>query len=192
MVALETQAFRDEAETPNTVPELVFQQARRGSRRPAWFSRSGINTWVSMDWATYGEQVRQAAAGLAVCGLRHGDRIAIMAPSSLKWELLEKAALTLGAVVVGIDPHAPLEQRAFIAHHAGVSVVATTTGAALSELPSDVRSQLRCGIVWHRDEGAARDARLVSWEDLLRTDGDHLTLRQPRSDDPAILIYTSG
>jgi acyl-CoA synthetase (AMP-forming)/AMP-acid ligase II len=55
----------------------------------------------------YGEladAVRRVAAGLAACGLRPGQTLAIMAPNSPEWLVASFGAMAAGGVVTGINP----------------------------------------------------------------------------------------
>jgi acyl-CoA synthetase (AMP-forming)/AMP-acid ligase II len=62
------------------------------------------DTWVDHTWSALDADVRRTSAALHTAGVAHGDRVAIMAPTSLQWVVLELAIFSVGAVVVPIYP----------------------------------------------------------------------------------------
>jgi long-chain acyl-CoA synthetase len=60
------------------------------------------------------------AANIYHAGCRPGDRIGIMAKTSLLWDICHYAILKIGGVVVGLDPHDTAENVAYIIHQADI------------------------------------------------------------------------
>src|SRR4051812_36220101 len=83
--------------------------------------------WASWTWSAYWERVTAVAEAFQTAGVGAGDRIAILAGTSLSWEISDRAALAAGAVVVGIDAQATSEQICFILDHSKARAVVTTT-----------------------------------------------------------------
>ena len=53
----------------------------------------------------FGNRVNEFSRELTARGLAPGDRIAIVAPNSLEWEVTHYAALLVRAIVIGLDAH---------------------------------------------------------------------------------------
>lgn len=78
----------------------VFQDAvSRFANRPAVESFG-----VTMTFAEYGVQARQAAAALQKLGLKKGDRAAIMMPNVMAYPPLIFGILMAGGIVVNVNP----------------------------------------------------------------------------------------
>ncbi len=101
-----------------TLPALLFHATRKHSN-PKAFQRvvNGISEVVSA--AEFEGNCLRVALGLAGRGLRPGDRIAILARSSVDWALCDFAIQLLGAVSVPIYPTLPAPAVARILAHAG-------------------------------------------------------------------------
>ncbi|WP_245687446.1 AMP-binding protein [Streptacidiphilus griseoplanus] len=70
--------------------------------RIRWVS---LGATESMELAELAEQAGRLAARLHELGVGPGDRIGILAANSPAWVLLDLAALRLGAVTAGLEPH---------------------------------------------------------------------------------------
>ena len=57
---------------------------------------------VVISWREYGDRVRQIAAGLAAHGIAHGDTVAMMLTNRPEANLIDTAALHLGATSLSI------------------------------------------------------------------------------------------
>lgn len=189
--------------TPTTIPELIQQRAQERGDSVACCHMTPNREWVPTSWRDYWREVTRYAAGLRAVGLRPGDRLAILLPSCRAWDLIDKAALTIGAVVVGVDPHAPAEHVQTILRHSGARAVLAPSGESLAGLDSATRSALAIVITL---EAAPADATGgVSLEAAPAGATRRLTLDAlaelgagadpgplPGPKDPAVLVYTSG
>jgi long-chain acyl-CoA synthetase len=173
-----------------TVPGLVEQRVQRTPGAAAWCVSGPDGTWTTIDWASYGQQVRAAARGLAALGVRPGDRVAIMAPVSLRWEVADKALLSIGAIVVGVDLHASREDRDFILADAGVTGCIVSRAADLHDLAASTIDRLRFLVVL--DGATGSDTRMRAWADLDGGSDQTALTHAPQPDDVATLVYTSG
>lgn len=104
----------------DTITRRFLETAKRHPAKTAVRfpqSRSARNTnWLELNWADYRKLVDSLAAGLQACGVRKGDRVAILANTRLEWAALDLAILGLGAVTVPIYPSSTLDDIAFILH----------------------------------------------------------------------------
>ncbi len=65
----------------------------------------------------YGQQVREAAAGLLAVGLEPGDRVAILGDNRPEWLICHLAAMTVGGVTCGVYPTSAPDQVAYVVGH---------------------------------------------------------------------------
>lgn len=174
---------------PQSITELLLCRVAESPRRAACFRRHGPSHWVPITWAELAQKVDSLAASFQTLGLRSGDTLAILAPTCLEWQLVELAALRLGAVVVGIEPHAPLEQAQYVLHHAQAQALVAYDAATAQRLPPSLLGRLRFVACMCGDELPGAQ----SWEQLLGTPADRLNgLPHPTPDQLATIIYTSG
>jgi long-chain acyl-CoA synthetase len=89
------------------------------------------SAWRGVTWQQLGERVRSVAAGLLALGLEPGDRVALMAGTSLDWTVADLAILSVGGVVVPIYETSSVEQCAWIlSDSAAVHAIAGTADHA--------------------------------------------------------------
>ncbi len=107
----DTGMSREPPALPSTLPGLLERRVALTPDATAYFTRDAGGRWRPTSWRAFAADVGAVTRGLSEHGLRRGDRIAILAPTSLPWDCCQLAALSLGACVVGIDPHYPAERR---------------------------------------------------------------------------------
>lgn len=87
-----------------TVAACLIDRAARSPLSIA-FRRRSTDGWIGESWSDVFSRVRNLSAWLTNLGLARGDRVAIMMPTSIEWELCHLAALAAGCTVVGLDAH---------------------------------------------------------------------------------------
>ncbi len=147
---------------------------------------------VAITWRAYAERVRTIASGLRALGVQHGEAVALMLTPRPEFNLVDTAALHLGATPFSIYNTSPPEQVEHVVRNAGARVVVTD--------------------IAHLDTVLAIMDAGVPVEHVILVDGSHpeaLTLAQVEAgadpsfdleaawrsvgpDDVATLIYTSG
>ncbi len=174
---------------PETIPQLLEQRAARTPDRPACFRREGPGRWTARTWSEWHRDVEQLAHAFCNLGLRPGEALAIVAPTCPEWQLAELAALRLGAVVVGVEPHAPVDQIQHILRHAQARALIVSDASRAASLSAELRAELHW-VVCVRGEPAPG---IHGWTGLLDAAVQKpAALPWPRPSDPATLIYTSG
>jgi long-chain acyl-CoA synthetase len=199
--------------TGDTVLSLLATRTKQGGGTPAVFHRVG-GVWKPISLAALLTTSERIAASFSRLGLKPGDRLAIMCRTRVEWLLAELAAMMAGAIVVGIDAHAPGAQAAQILRDSEASALLVDTGAALAKIPSDLGERLSLIVAVERT-GAGEAAAvhdLVFWDDLVgelvgvdgaEVDGNFGDARGGRIDlrreagactgqSAATLLYTSG
>ena len=86
-----------------TLLSLFEAQVARSPRRTALRFRSG-GIWRSRTWSEWRETSRRFAAALAAWGIAPGDRVAILAHTSIRWVEADLGLLHAGAALVPIYP----------------------------------------------------------------------------------------
>jgi long-chain acyl-CoA synthetase len=161
------------------------------------------------------EQIERAAAGLRAQGVRAGDPVAIVLPNCPQHIVAFYAVLRLGAIVVEHNPLYTARElrKQFEDHGARHAIVWSKVVRTIQDFPADLRVDtlvsidvtramplptrvaLRLPVAKARESRAALHARVtgtVTWEQLLRSERLPASHPRPRTDDLAIIQYTSG
>jgi long-chain acyl-CoA synthetase len=124
-------------EEPATAVELWKRRLGATPDRVAYRSFSpAAQRWVDMTWREANTAAREIAAGLVARGVVPGDRVCILAQTSLEWILCDVGVLFAGGVVVPIYPSNTADQCEFIVRDAGAKVVIVEDAAQLEKLLS--------------------------------------------------------
>lgn len=182
----------------STVPRLLAWRASASPSAAAFRYQGANGEWEHLTWREFAAQVASLRDALWSIGLRPGDKLALISPVSVRWELLHHAALSLGAVVVGLDAHDLPARIAAASRQAGISVFAVADRRVLSALSEDDCRNVRCVI--ELTEGSLSNAalapgvRTIGWAELQIA--EKTSARTPESepspDDFATIIFTSG
>jgi long-chain acyl-CoA synthetase len=87
----------------------VFGWAERDPGRALFAVQAG-GAWQPVSAAQFASRVGAVAAGLVATGIGPGDRVGLMAATSLDWVVCDFAILAAGAVTVPIYPTSSVEQ----------------------------------------------------------------------------------
>ena len=80
----------------DTVWQLLNQRVAATPDAVAFQRETGDGRWEPLSWQAFHTRVIRLRRSLHAAGLRKGDRLALIAPVSIEWELLHHAALSLG------------------------------------------------------------------------------------------------
>ena len=108
--------------TARTVP-AAFQQTL--TLRPGAVALRTVGGTQEITWRDYGQRVRVLAAGLAALGLTRGDTVGIMLTNRPEFNLLDTAALHVGATPFSVYNTCSPEQIAHVFGNAGNKIVVT-------------------------------------------------------------------
>ncbi|HMO46542.1 MAG TPA: AMP-binding protein [Rubrivivax sp.] len=185
-----------------SVPAMLRERAAASPEATAFCSERADGSWIPMAWREFEAETRRLAAGLLRHGLAKGDRLALIAPVSLEWELLHHAALSIGAVVVGLDAHDLPARVAAMCETADITAVATTHAGILSALKPERQRRLGFVVLLPVSGGSSGSSGLaapafpaLTLGQLKQMDGGAPTDRAappPAPDDTATIIFTSG
>jgi len=102
-----------------SIPELLFHRIQATPHHPAYLVPEG-DSWKTISWTTFGEQVQALAMGLRALGLKAGERCAIQATTSYSWILADVAVLCAAGITTTIYPTATWEEALHILKDAQV------------------------------------------------------------------------
>jgi long-chain acyl-CoA synthetase len=146
-----------------------------------------------MTWSEYGAAVQQAARALMASGIGPGDRVAILSYNTPEWVIFDVAAMTVGAVPVGIYFSSSDVEVKELLDRSGARIVLAQTAAHIAAIgEASLESlELIIGV-----DDAPDD--VISWPEFLeladRTQIGVLEdrLAAIRGEDPATLMFTAA
>lgn len=105
-------------------PHVFFNAlpARRDKAR--FMLRQADGQWQPMTWGQFGQQVEDAALGLAALGVTSTQRVAILGHNSVAWFATALAAQAAGGVMVPVYPSSTAEQVGYVVEHSDAVVLA--------------------------------------------------------------------
>lgn len=169
---------------PETIPEILAQRSKTTPDQTASYHQDPkTGPWVASTWRELTENIFQVSRAYHDAGLRKGDRLAVLARTSRDWLLTELAGLSIGAVIVGIDPAAPAGSIEWILQHSEAKFLATDTSLTRSKVPDHSLADLSgiCVFAEGVDQVTRRTGNMAPAE-----------RQTPLPSDPATIVYTSG
>ena len=172
------------------ITDLILSSHAEDPTAAVYAVRNGAGGWLDVGFSAFLDEVRGAAKGLIAHGVQPGDRVAIFAPTSYEWAVLDQAIWFAGAISVPIYETSSAHQVEHILTDSGSTVVACGN-------PSHERTAQRAAA----DAGIEVFTFPVSGAGLAELsahgrDVDEATLEAARTratlDDVASLVYTSG
>ncbi|MEE2821427.1 MAG: AMP-binding protein [Acidobacteriota bacterium] len=162
---------------------VALQSKKNGAYSPLYYREiSGI--------------VAQLAGAFSECGLRKGDRVALLSHNSTEWVLSYLATVTSGLVAVPIDKDLTAQEICHVLRFSKSSVVICSEEyiEPLREKRRDIPSVSR--IVSMGEERTGADLSFLEFRgigsDLLHTGQDPFQYSAITGKDLAALIFTSG
>lgn len=176
-----------------TVASLLSSRASESPLALAFQQEVAEGRWEPINWQAFAGRVARLRQSLHAAGLRSGDRLALIAPVSLQWELLHHAALSIGVVVVGMDTHDLPDRIANMVSQASINAIATSAPQAIARVPAERLAA--CRVLLHLGDAATAPADGLpwrSWADLEAMPPAADVLPRPAAEDIATIIFTSG
>jgi long-chain acyl-CoA synthetase len=162
------------------------------------YKQAGV--YKSLTYDELWDDIMHLASGLVQCGVRFGDKVAILANNCPQWAMSDYAVLAIGAVVVPIYPTIPAEQVGYILKNADVSTVIVEDPNQFQKVLDSWPEGLRQAIIIHGDTTQVRvspDNRRVSWfsevQELGRlSKSNEIDFHSIPEDQLATIVHTSG
>ncbi|MCP9985726.1 MULTISPECIES: AMP-dependent synthetase/ligase [Streptomyces] len=170
--------------------DVVFDHASSDPDRVALGRKDPSGVWRDVTSAQFRDEVMALAKGLLACGIRFGDRVAIMSRTRYEWTLFDFALWCVGAQSVPMYPTSSADQVHWMLHDAEVRACvvehedhAMTIGSVVNRLPHLER-------LWQLDKGALGE--LVEAGTRIDDEVVHRHRRALTPESVATVIYTSG
>src|SRR4051812_43320852 len=185
---------------PQTIPHYCFEAWRRHKKQDALAHKVG-DKWERISGPSAIARVKRIAFGLAMLGVKRGDRIAIISENRPEWSFVDLAILCLGAVNVPIYTTQAVEQVRFILENSGARMLFISGAKIWRHAENAIRTveQLEKLVFFDVDELAEAESRAISLDDIEKRGNDpadvdavEASLAAIEPDDLATIIYTSG
>ncbi len=180
------------------LPEFLVRTARIWPDREAyrWFDYP-TNDWMSLTWREFSERVLRWRKAFAKLGLKKGDKVAMLLPSSVDALTFDQAALANGLVPVPLHASDTAGSSRFILDDSESKFLVTVSLArwhSLAEAGGDLPHLERVVFTNDTDVGTTFDhIPYGGLEEWLATGNDVTDLPEgPGPSDLAAIVYTSG
>ena len=188
-----------------TLKETLDQSAKKyGDRIAMKFKKSG--EWQSMTYRQYLALVRNVSEFLVrSCGIKPGDRVAILGANSPDWCAIHYAITGIAAIAVPIDVKLQEQEVTHILSDSAASTLLTDSSSDATILDVADRCPNLRHVVFYGaqkvsvDKSKTRGLRLHDFDELLSENHEHAEGHgaaydrfHPKEDDVASFIYTSG
>lgn len=177
--------------TPDRLSDFVFRNAAEFPEREALVSGD-----VRYTWAETADMVERCSRAMLACGIRRGDRVAMLSTPRPEYVVVLMAAMRIGAVWLGINPRFRPREIEYVLRDADPNLVfclSAFEGRDFTGELEELGGRLPLGPVLafggpHEGSFAAFLARAdeVSEDALVEA----AAAVDPA--DPAVIIYTSG
>ncbi len=178
-----------------TVADLLRLRREATPHGVAFRHEQAPGRWENISWDEFARRVDELQRGLNAAGLRRGDRLVLVLPASLQWELLHHAALGIGVAVIGLDTHDLPERLVLMAAQAQAVAFAVTDATLWQRLQ---RAGASAPLVVAATGPVTASSGVMGIDALLSLPPGHAghapeaAPRQPAPDDMATIIFTSG
>ena len=177
-----------------TVPRFFAQQVAERPDFAALRWKAG-DDWASITWREWADKSCRIASALKSMGVGHGDRVVLMIRNRPECNILDMAALLVGATPISIYNSSPPDQIEYLVGHCEAKVTVVDDIEFLGRLLS-VRERLpKLGhVVVVNDPQNERADGVLLYDQLLEPEpvdfAAAVEICQPS--DLATVIYTSG
>lgn len=187
----------------DTIPQIFRSCVENyGEKTALRYKKYGI--WKDITWNEYYNNVEYIALALESMGMKKGDCVSIIGDNCYQWVMIDMAALTTGAISVGIYSTSASDQCEYIINHSESKFFFVENEEQLDKWMQfrDKSPTLEKVIVWElkglRD---FEDPMVMTFDDLLEL-GKKLSMEKKgryqammdevKPEDDGLIIYTSG
>ncbi|RZA18042.1 MAG: long-chain fatty acid--CoA ligase [Proteobacteria bacterium] len=172
-----------------TLPEHFFAQAAAQEAATAFmYCRPGEDTFVTMSWTRYRDEVSMLSQWFLDQGLKKGDKVALLSSNRPEWIITDLAIQSAGAVTIPIYPNSSASDTQHILEHSEARWLIVDKVERLNSFDT---SKLNGILVFNAFK--ANHDRFQSYADIMvDTAGKISNPVKVSPDDLATIIYTSG
>ncbi|EKV31549.1 Long-chain-fatty-acid--CoA ligase [Caenispirillum salinarum AK4] len=184
-------------DTATTLTRMFYEQVAALDDRP-FLWRKAEGAWHPMSWRETAERVDALAQGLALRGIKPGDRVMIVSENRPEWLIADMAAMAIGAITVPAYTTNTVADHLHILNDSGAAAVVVSTRALAKRVYAAAAQASETPFVITIDDQALAQnpgVETVKWMQLIH---DGQPLGRPKhwegaeADDTACIIYTSG
>ena len=179
----------------DTIVDIFLNAVKHDSDQLMLYKEGG--EWKRISSRELYRRVSGVARGLRACGVKQGDRVAILSENRPEWTIADFAALMIGAATVPIYYTLTSEQCAYVLENSGAKVIFVSTKEQLEKVLR-IRASTQLERIVVMDHAVPSDEDVLWMGDLYgngSTDRDPEFEAMAREITPltlATLIYTSG
>ncbi|HWS87344.1 MAG TPA: long-chain fatty acid--CoA ligase [Pyrinomonadaceae bacterium] len=158
--------------------------------------------WRGSSWEKFGADAHALASALLASGLGRGAAVCVLMGNVPEWPVCDLGIIAAGGVSCGLYPTSSAEQCRYIIEHSDAEFVFVDAAAQLEKVLSVREGLTKVKQFVVLDEEAARGREgVLSFAEFLRLGEERreetaAELREraegARSDDTAVMVYTSG
>ena len=172
------------------ITDLFLDRVKKDPSLPLISKQTGPGIWQDVSASVYLAQVKELAKGFIATGIKPGQRVGIMSPTSYEWALCDFALWFAGAVSVPIyESSAPAQIEWILGDSGAIACIFANDG--LRELFNNVKSSLHdVKQTWTIEGNDLAD--LVKLGKSVSDDELEKARTNSGLKDLATIIYTSG
>ena len=187
----------------DTLPKLLQRNAEESPAAPGIREKTR-GVWQTLNWASYRDQMRDLALGLASMGFKRGDKLSVVGDNRPQLYIAQLAAQTLGGASVPVYQDSIATELVYVLNHAETSVIIAEDQEQVDKALSlkDQLPKLRWIIyddprgLWSYDDPKLRSyaSVLEAGRAFAKAHPDYYAAEQAKgaADDLAMIAYTSG
>lgn len=179
--------------SPHSLPDLLKARVKKTPQAIAQWFLDNEDVWLSISYHDFYEEVVDLAWKLKALGISKSNVVAIMAETGRQWELIHHSALSLGAIVVGIDPKETPSQLEAIINIADIEILVIDRLERLDKFHESIKAQVKLIITF--DEKTSESIKAIFINIPQRQAGELKKTTLPdvvNPEDVATIIFTSG
>ena len=180
----------------NQVKRLYDIPAYQLSNFPneAMFVTKRNGKWEPMSTASFMQQAHDLSKGLLTIGIERGERVALVSPNRVEWNLMDIAIQQIGAIVVPVYPNISENDYRYIFNDASVRYAFVGTEELYSKITNIQKDIPTLQQVYAFDafEGGTHYQAILSDISSISDSTIRELKANVRNEDLATIIYTSG
>jgi long-chain acyl-CoA synthetase len=177
-----------------TLPAFLAKKVRETPRATVCFETNLRGHQHPVLWEDFHKKVLELARGLSTLSIEPGQRVGLLMPNGLAWDVAQFAIMEVGGVVVGLDPNIPPGDTAELLQRAGCRGLITQDLNSIKGWPLGRLANLSWILTCTSETQENNLSSVIPWDVLVA----RARLHPPRppfiahAEDPAALIFTSG
>lgn len=189
---VETQVYKERMPNLRTIPDMAV------ARGDETFIHYGEEVW---SFARFCETTNRVAHSLQDLGMRHGDRVAVLSQNNPEWCLSFWAAVTGGAILVGLNGWWKSEEIVYGLQDSGAKVL-VADGKRFERIAGDLDQCPDLERIYLTSDsspadfvdavGPAHADKLHSFSELTEHEDATLLDTPIDEDDTGVIFYSSG